>query len=189
MVKTGTGSTQCITTVGGGQQLNTGLANFNSACASSDDGTRQQTFLAGFINDFNSQKASLNSNYTNLKLTANALYDYSSGNDSTTVSNTKTELQKQKLALEKELKAYQEKSQVEDREFLDNLMHNGPPQDESFPTLQDVGLGIFLIGWFLVGLLLIYVQKMNVGWKGAFMVLLFYAVASILVYGILQYLA
>lgn len=188
MVKTDAGSTACKNQSTGA--LNTGLANFNTACASGNDNGRQTNFLNNFTDEFTSQKDSLNSNYDNLKQTANALNDYSGGRTfSQDITARRNELTKQKQTLQKELQTYQEKSQVEDRDFLDSIMHNGPPQDEAFPTLQDVGIGIFLIGWILVGILLIYIQKINVGWKGSFMVFLLYTVATILVYGIIQYLA
>lgn len=186
MVKTDTGNTRCVHD----GALNTALPNFNSVCASNDDNARQNNFLSNFTNDFNGQKSSLNDNYTNLVTTANSLNDFSGGRSLTEdITKRKNELTKQKQTLQKELQTYQDKAQVEDRDFLDSIMHNGPPQEEAFPTLQDVGIGIFLLGWLLVGLLLIYIQKMNVGWKGAFMVSLLYFVATILVYGIIQYLA
>jgi len=186
MVKTDTNSTNCV--ING--RLNTGLANFNANCASGEDNGRQTNFLSNFINDFNAQRDSLNSNYQNLVSTANALNDYSGGRSFTKdIEARKNELTKQKQTLQKELQTYQEKSQIEDRDFLDNIMHNGTPQEEAFPTLQDVGIGIFLIGWLLVGILLIYIQKINVGWKGSFMVFLLYTVATVLIYGIIQYLA
>ncbi len=187
MVKTDTSNTQCVKN----GALNTALPNFNTVCASNDgDITRQNNFLSNFKDDFSGQKSLLNDNFTNLMTTANSLNDYSGGRTLTEdINKRKEELTKQKQTLQKELQNYQDKAQVEDRDFLDSIMHNGPPQEEAFPTLQDVGIGIFIIGWLLVGLLLIYIQKMNVGWKGAFMVTLLYAVATILVYGILQYLA
>lgn len=191
MVQQNTNSTQCTIQSGGTTILNTGLSNFNSKCASENgDITRQNNFLANFKNDFTAQKESLNANYDNLVKTADALNDYSGGRTlAQDITNRAAELTKQKQTLQKELQTYQDKAQVEDRDFLDSIMHNGPPQEEAFPTLQDVGLGVFIIGWLLVGILLIYIQKINVGWKGSFMVFLLYFVATILVYGILQYLA
>lgn len=187
MVKTDPNSTQCVRN----GALNTALPNFNSVCASNDgDISRQNNFLSNFTGDFGGQKSLLNDNFTNLMATANSLNDYSGGRTLTEdITQRKAQLTKQKQTLQKELQSYQDKAQVEDRDFLDSIMHNGPPQEEMFPTLQDVGIGIFLIGWLLVGLLLIYIQKLNVGWKGAFMVFLLYFVATILVYGIVQYLA
>ncbi len=186
MVKQNVGNVECIRN----NQLNTSLPDFNNQCASNRDTIRQNNFLSGFTQSFADNLTTIRATYNNLMLSANALHDFSGGRTiREDIQQKNSELTKQKQLLEKELQTYQEKSQVEDREFLDNLMHNGPPQEESFPTLQDVGLGLFLIGWLLVGVVLLYVQMRNIGWKGAFMVFLLYIVATILIYGILQYLA
>lgn len=113
------------------------------------------------------------------------------GNTTSNVDNQLQSLESEKRALTVELRDLTQKTESADRTFLDTLIESGPPQYETFPSLQDISLATFWLGWFIVGIVLVLGKLFGAdgSLRSVLIVFMLYVLVSILVYGLLKKVA
>lgn len=169
------------------------IGRFNAivnACSSTSDESQRNLLLDTFQSNSNFLLDKLNDQITNMRfLTGNS----ANGNATvaTTMTTTKNNLQTEKAKLEAQKLALQQEIEVAERDFLDSVYTKEEPGKNDMLTLQDVALAIFVLGWLLMGLTLIYLRAVGPtgSYRGALIVFVVFLFVTILMYGILQQLA
>ena len=87
-------------------------------------------------------------------------------------------------------KTIETETQANDRSFLDHVISD-VPTNESFPTLQDISIALFLFGWLVLGLSLLTIRTIGPSgsFRGGALVLLLFLFVTFLLYAILKVVA
>jgi hypothetical protein len=111
-------------------------------------------------------------------------------NSSTDQTNRIKSLTSQQTKLQDELDHLTRETQAAERGFLD-IVTTETPTSKNYPTLQDISLGIFLLGWLILGLSLVFVKMFgpqgNI--RGGLIVLVLFFFISMVVYSIMKQVA
>ncbi len=108
------------------------------------------------------------------------------GNSIRGVNQEYKQLEKRKQTLIADVEAHQRQSDAANKSFLEDIMHN-TPTGEPFPTLQDVALYIFAVGWGLLILILVAVRTFSPTgtWRAGLVVFILMTVVTGVVYSMI----
>lgn len=166
--------------------------DYMSRCRTLADTSRANNFFTASIVNFKEVFQSLRAQADNFMIAGDAQHSLLSlsGNSAGQVDSQLQSLEARKEALKTELKELSSKSEASDRMFLDAVMH-GQPQKEMYPTLQDMALGLFAIGWVIFCIVLVMVRWGSPGgtWRAGVFTFALLVVTTFLVYSLLYNVA
>jgi len=156
-------------------------------CATNNDTSRTNNLFTQ--NDFTGSIDTAKAIVTDLILSntnASTLQKSSSSDQTSRIAS----LTQQKTKLQKDLDNLTRETQVSERGFLD-IVTSETPTSKNYPTLQDISLGIFLLGWLILGLSLVFVKMFgpNGNIRGGLIVLVLFFFISVVVYSIMKQVA
>lgn len=108
------------------------------------------------------------------------------GNSLGGIAKEYKQLEKRKATLIADVEANQRQSEAANKSFLEDIMHT-TPTGEPFPSLQDVALYIFAIGWGLLVFVLVAVRTFSPTgtWRAGLVTFVFLVVVTGTLYSIL----
>lgn len=183
-----TGQADCVP---GSGAYSAGFDSYVRKCISNNDLSRlnnlfsideyRQTFdkLSGISDDLIISNKGLQSQMVASNMTTSAL-DKRLG-----------EIQGEKEKLTAQLNETHEKTDAADRSFLDSITTQNTPQNDRFPTLQDIALAFFFFGWFVLGIVLIYIRAVGAtgSLKSAALSAVLFVLVTMVLYALLKIVA
>ena len=166
--------------------------NYINICRKDLDTSRSRNFFSQSIDKYKNMFQQLRAQYDNLIISGDSQNSLSNltGNTSSSVNGQITSLTKKREELMYQVKKTQNEAQSHDRMFLDDIMHK-KEKKELYPTLQDFALGLFVFGWVLISCVLIFIRATSPGGGliAGIITFILLLIVSILVYGLLLYVA
>ena len=175
-------------------ELVMGFQRFMNTCRSSSaDAPRLNNFFEFTNNQWKNAFQSARASFTNAITTANNSLNALdlAGATVTKVDGQINQVQKEHTLLQSEKRKLEQRTGAAERAFLEDMYQGPHPKAETYATLQDITLGIFWLGWTLMGIALITVRIFGPGgtWRAGMIVLVIYLLASLLVNGLIQTVA
>ena len=175
--------------------LNPGATDFNtyvSICRTSDDNARANTFFSEADATYKASFQQLRAQYDDLIVMGDASNTLSSLAGATTdqVKSELNALSKKKDLLTAEISNYRRISESADKTFLEDIMQ-GTAKEQLTPTLQDVSLFLFWIGWLFIFITLVTVRwgSPGGGWRSGVTTLVLMTLVTIVLYALLKQVA
>jgi len=164
-----------------------GHQNYVTKCASDNDESRINNLFdtAAFDNMIQQSKGIA----TDLVLSLKGLETTLAASKMTTsqLNDRVAELNKQKNDLTAQKNDIVRETENADKTFLD-IITTEQPEAEHFPSLQDIALGLFVLGWIILGFTLVYIKTAGPNGNittGAVVLLLFIFI-SVVVYSLMK---
>lgn len=164
--------------------------NFNSyisQCGTSSDASRTNNLFTE--DDFTGSIDTAKALVTDLILSNQNVSTLQRSSSSDQTSRI-TGLTNQEQKLQSELDNLIRQTQAAERAFLD-IVTTENPTSKNYPTLQDISLGIFLLGWLILGLSVVFIKMFgpqgNV--RGGLLVLVLFFFITMVVYTIMKQVA
>jgi hypothetical protein len=173
-----------------GTQDSAKFQSYVQRCRTEDDTRVARNFLSQSLDKYKAVFQNYRDQFNNLMITADSLASSTSAGSAQKVNTQKASLAKRRDALKQEITHYRRLSDSAEKNFLEDIYH-GAPQKEEIPTLQDVALFTFWLGWLIMGLILVGVRYASPGgtFMSAVFALLILALATVCVYALLKQVA
>jgi hypothetical protein len=164
--------------------------SFLDKCRTTKDTQTAQTFLNQTFQKYVEVFDSYRAQFDDLLRAADRIADSASSASMQGVNDQMKAYSAKQSTLKQELEHYRRLSDSAEKSFLEDI-YNGTPKAELAPTLQDVALLVFAVGWLFISIVLIAVRWASPGGgmlAGVFTLLLLLLV-TICVYGLLKQVA
>lgn len=159
-------------------------------CRTTDDTRVAMNFLTETLEKYMKVFQNYRDQFNNLLISADALAVNTSAGTTQKLEDQKKALFSRRDKLKEEISHYRRISESAEKTFLEDI-YRGTPQKEEIPTLQDVALFTFWLGWLLMGLVLVAVRWGSPGgtFLSAVFALIILALTTVCVYALLRQVA
>jgi hypothetical protein len=174
----------------GGTEDSSRFQSYVSRCRTTDDTRVAMNFLTQTLEKYKAVFQNYRDQFNNLMISADALASNTNAQTRQQLEDQKNALFKRRDTLKQEISNYRRISDSAEKAFLEDIYH-GTPQKEESPTLQDVALFSFWLGWLVMGLVLVAVRWGSPGgnFMSAVFALLILALTTVCVYALLKQVA
>jgi len=159
-------------------------------CRTADDTRVAMNFLSASLDKYKNIFQNYRDQFNNLLLSADALAVSTSSGTTKKLEDQKLALMKRRDALKQEISHFRRLSESAEKNFLEDI-YKGTPKEEEIPTLQDVALGVFWLGWLIMGIVLVAVRWGSPGgtFMSALFALLLLGLTTVCIYALLKQVA
>lgn len=159
-------------------------------CRTTDDTRVALNFLSASLDKYKRIFQSYRDQFNNLMLTADSFATSTGAQTASTLNAQKQSLMKRRDTLKQQTQYYRRLADSAEKNFLEDI-YRGTPQKEEIPSLQDVALFTFWLGWLIMGIALVAVRWLSPGgtFMSAVFALLLLALTTVCVYALLKQVA
>lgn len=174
----------------GGTEDSAKFQSYVSRCRTTDDTRVAMNFLSQTLDKYRAVFQNYRDQFNNLMISADALASNTNAQTRQQLEDQKNALFQRRDLLKEEISKYRRLSDSAEKAFLEDI-YRGTPQKEEIPTLQDVALFTFWLGWLVMGLVLVAVRWASPGgnFMSATFALLILALTTVCVYALLKQVA
>lgn len=173
-----------------GTEDSTKFQSYVRRCRTTEDTRIALNFMTDTLEKYMKVFQNYRDQFNNLIISADAIAVNTNSETTKKLEDQKKALFNRRDKLKEEIAQYRRLSESAEKSFLEDI-YRGTPQKEEIPTLQDVALFTFWLGWLIMGLILVAVRWGSPGgtFMSAVFALLILALTTVCIYALLKQVA